>query len=399
MNVKQDQLTSLTSQLTLEVVEQDYQPQVKKALNNYQQKANIPGFRPGKVPFGMIQKMYGKAILIEEVNKLLSDTLNKHIEENKLEILGQPIPSEDNDLADFDNAKDFTFRFDLAVAPEFEPDLGKIKATNYQISVSDEMVQKSIDNLLERFKDEEKTAELNQELFDKVYGKDAVKSEKEMRERIRKDGEKMYQQQADRKFTQDAIEAVVEGTQFELPDEFLKRWLFVSNRDKNLTQEQINTDYDRYRNMLKWQLIEGKIIQSHNIKVDRNDVKDYYINNVVSQYFPIPEDDEGRKRIEQFAETMMQNQEETKQVYDMVYDMKVSDVLRAEMKITNKKIDFDAYVDLLKKEHDADKATEEKEEKKAKKKVEKTEKAIEKSEEKEEKKVRKPRTKKPEDHE
>lgn len=399
MNVKQDQLTSLTSQLTLEVVEQDYQPQVKKALNNYQQKANIPGFRPGKVPFGMIQKMYGKAILIEEVNKLLSDTLNKHIEENKLEILGQPIPSEDNDLADFDNAKDFTFRFDLAVAPEFEPDLGKIKATNYQISVSDEMVQKSIDNLLERFKDEEKTAELNQELFDKVYGKDAVKSEKEMRERIRKDGEKMYQQQADRKFTQDAIEAVVEGTQFELPDEFLKRWLFVSNRDKNLTQEQINTDYDRYRNMLKWQLIEGKIIQSHNIKVDRNDVKDYYINNVVSQYFPIPEDDEGRKRIEQFAETMMQNQEETKQVYDMVYDIKVSDVLRAEMKITNKKIDFDAYVDLLKKEHDADKATEEKEEKKAKKKVEKTEKAIEKSEEKEEKKVRKPRTKKPEDHE
>ncbi len=390
MNVKQDKLTELTSQLTIEVVEQDYQTQVKKALTSYQQKANIPGFRPGKVPFGMIQKMYGKAVLIDEVNKLLSDTLNKHIEENKLDILGQPIPTDDNDTIDFDRSKDFTFKFEIAVAPEFELDLSKIKVTDYQISVGDAMVQKSVDSLLERFKDDDKPAELNQDLFDKVYGKDAVKSEKELRERIRKDGEKMYQQQADRKFTQDAIEAVVEGTKFELPDDFLKRWLFISNRDKNLTQEQINTDYDRYRNMLKWQLIEAKIIKSHDIKVDRNDVKEYYINNVVSQYFPIPEDEEGRKRIEQFAETMMQNHEETKQVYDMVYDMKVSDVLRAELKVSSKKMDFDDYVEMLKKEHDKAKSDEEK----AKKKEEKDAKKEEKAEEKEEKKVRKPRAKK-----
>ncbi|MDR1950994.1 MAG: hypothetical protein LBP96_02045 [Bacteroidales bacterium] len=352
MNINQEKLTNLTSQLTLEVVEQDYQTQVKKQLTTYQQKANIPGFRPGKVPFGMIQKMYGKAVLVDEVNKLLSDALNKHIDENKLEVLGQPIPTEDNELADFDTAKDFTFKFEIAVAPEFELDLPKINVTNYQLTVGDAMVQKSVDSLLERFKDGDNPAELNQDLFDKVYGKDAVKSEKELRERIRKDGEKMYQQQADRKFTQDAIQAVVEGTDFELPDEFLKRWLFVSNREKNLTQEQINTDYDKYRNMLKWQLIEAKIIKAHDIKVDRNDVKDYYINHVVSQYFPIPEDEEGRKRLDQFAETMMQNQQETKQVYDMVYDQKISTVLRAELKISNKKMDFDDYVEMLKKEHD-----------------------------------------------
>ncbi|MDR2906863.1 MAG: hypothetical protein LBU91_02600 [Bacteroidales bacterium] len=400
MNVKQDKLTGLTSQLTIEVVEQDYQTQVKKALNSYQQKANIPGFRPGKVPFGMIQKMYGKAVLVDEVNKLLSDTLNKHIEDNKLDVLGQPIPTDDNDTIDFDRSKDFTFKFEIAVAPEFELDLSKIKVTDYKLSVGDAMVQKSIDSLLERFKEDDKPAELNQELFDKVYGKDTIKSEKELRERIRKDGEKMYQQQADRKFTQDAIEAVVEGTKFELPDEFLKRWLFVANSDKNLTKEQIETDYDRYRNMLKWQLIEGKIIKSHDIKVNRDDVKEYYITNVVSQYFPIPEDEEGRKRIEQFAETMMQNHEETKQVYDMVYDMKVSDVLRAELKVTTKKMDFDDYVEMLKKEHDKDKAAEEKEEKKSKSKKQDDEKSTDLFGEEApvvEKKTRKPRAKKTEE--
>jgi FKBP-type peptidyl-prolyl cis-trans isomerase (trigger factor) len=374
MNVKQDKLTELTSQLTIDVVEQDYQGQVKKALTSYQQKANIPGFRPGKVPFGMIQKMYGKAVLIDEVNKLLSDTLNKHIEDNKLDVLGQPLPTDDNDTIDFDLSKDFTFKFEIAVAPEFELDLSKCKVTDYQITVGDTMVQKSVDSLLERFKEEDgKPAELNQDLFDKVYGKDAVKSEKELRERIRKDGEKMYQQQADRRFTQDAIEAVVEGTKFELPDEFLKRWLLVANSDKNLTKEQIELDYDRYRNMLKWQLIEAKIIKSNDIKVNRDDVKEYYINNVVSQYFPIPEDEEGRKRIEQFAETMMQNHEETKQVYDMVYDLKVSNVLRSEMKVSNKKIDFDDYVEMLKEEHDAGKAAEEKKKKPRKPRAKKTE--------------------------
>jgi len=359
MNVKQEKLTDLTSKLTIEVAEQDYQPQVKKALTGYQQKANIPGFRPGKVPFGMIQKMYGKAVMVEEVNKLLSEALNKHIEDNKLEILGQPIPTEENEPADFDHAKDFTFNFEIAVAPEFELDLSKIKVTNYQISVGDEMVQKSVDSLRERFKGEDdKPAELNQELFDKVYGEGVVKSEKELRERIRKEGERMYQQQADRRFTQDAIQAVVEGTEFDMPDDFLKRWLLMSNQEKGLTKEQIETDYDKYRNMLKWQLIEAKIIKSHDIKVNRDDVKDYYINHVVSQYFPIPEDEEGRKRIEQFAETMMQNQQETKQIYDMVYDQKISDVLRAGLKISDKKIDFDDYVEMLKKEHEANNPTE-----------------------------------------
>jgi len=356
MNVKQEKLTELTSKLTIDVAEQDYQPQVKKALTSYQQKANIPGFRPGKVPFGMVQKMYGKSVMIEEVNKILSDALNKHIEENKLEILGQPIPAEDNEIADFDVAKDFTFHFEIAFAPEFELDLSKIKVTNYQLTVGDEMVQKSVDSLRERFKGEdEKPAELNQELFDKVYGEGVITSEKDLRERIRKDGEKMYQQQADRKFTQDAIQAVVEGTTFEMPDDFMKRWLFISNREKDLTKEQIETDYDKYRNMLKWQLIEAKIIKTHDIKVDRNDVKNYYIDHVVSQYFPIPEDEEGRKRIEQFAETMMQNQQETKQVYDMVYDLKISEVLRAGLKISNKKMDAEEYVEMLKKQHENEK--------------------------------------------
>jgi len=175
MNIKQEKLTELTSKLTIEVAEQDYQGQVKKTLTGLQQKANIPGFRPGKVPFGMIQKMYGNSVMVDEVNKVLSDALNKYIDDNKLELLGQPIPAEDNEIADFDVAKDFTFHFEIAVAPEFELDLPKIKVTNYQLTVGDEMVQKSVDSLLERFKDEDgKLPELNQELFDQAFNKKPI---------------------------------------------------------------------------------------------------------------------------------------------------------------------------------------------------------------------------------
>ncbi|GHV72654.1 hypothetical protein FACS1894201_03180 [Bacteroidia bacterium] len=357
MNITSETIAPLTLNLKLEITEDDYKNNLKKTLNDYQRKANIPGFRPGKVPLGMIQKMYGKALLSEELNKIVSEQLEKHITDNKLQVLGHPIPSQHNDVADLDTQVDFTFQFEVGLKPEFQLDLSTVKATAHQITVGDEMVQKSVDNILDRFKEGDTVPELNQDLFDKVYGKDAVKSEAELRERIRQDGEKMYQREADRKFAQDAKEAVVEATSIELPDDFLKRaWILSANQEgkETLTQEQADADYPKYQAAVKWQLIENKITTDNNIQITKNDVKDYYITNVISQYFPIPTDEEGKQRFSDFAERMMGNQQESHRFYEAVFQDKIMDVVRNTIQVTTQKIDFDDFVNILKKQYDKD---------------------------------------------
>ncbi len=361
MNITKENATNSVLELKINIEAADYQANMDKILKDYQRKANIPGFRAGKVPFSLIQKQYGKAVLAEEVNKVLSEAINKYVEDNKLSIIGNALPIDDkNQDIDFENATDFTFWFEIALTPEFEVKMDKLKVKMFDISVDEKLIDESVENMRKRFGNvtnpeapaEEQNidlAELNEELFNQVYPKDNIKTEKELRERIAKEGKEMYGREADRKFLNDVVEELVEKTKFEIPEEFLKRWIQYSSQDQQLTREQVEANFPYYLNSFKWQLIEQKIVEANDLKVTRDDVRKYYKDNVVSLYFPPSENEEQEKRMDMLVDSMLQNQKEVKQIYDMLYDQKLTQLFKDQVKQDVKKVTFDEFVEDVKK--------------------------------------------------
>lgn len=152
MNVSQENTSKVSALIKIDIVKADYEEKVEKALRTYRQKANIPGFRKGMAPMGMIKKMVGKSILLEEINKLVSESLYNYIKDNKMNILGEPLPSESQAEIDFDKQEDFTFLFDVALAPEIDITLtDKDKIDYYHIDIDDDMVTKQKEALCSRF--------------------------------------------------------------------------------------------------------------------------------------------------------------------------------------------------------------------------------------------------------
>ena len=152
MNVSQENTSKVSAVVKVDVVKADYEEKVEKALRTYRQKANIPGFRKGMAPMGMIKKMVGKSILLEEINKLVSESLYNYIKDNKLNVLGEPLPSESQAEIDFDKQEDFTFLFDVALAPEISLTLSADdKVDYYHIDIDDDMVAKQKEALCNRF--------------------------------------------------------------------------------------------------------------------------------------------------------------------------------------------------------------------------------------------------------
>ena len=153
MQFNQSEIKDLTAVITMTVEPADYQEKVQKELIEIRKKANIPGFRPGMAPKGMLQKMYGKSILAEVINKVIGEGLNNYLEEQKLNLLGDPLPNEElTPQMDLDTQDTFVFAFDIAVAPEFDANLnGKNKLTHYTITVTDEMVDNQVKSYAQRF--------------------------------------------------------------------------------------------------------------------------------------------------------------------------------------------------------------------------------------------------------
>ncbi|MFV0391205.1 MAG: trigger factor [Paludibacteraceae bacterium] len=153
MNISRKDIDQNNSVITISIEKADYEEKVEKSLRDYRKRANMPGFRPGMVPIGLIKKMYGKSVKAEEINEVVSEGLSNYIEENNLPVLGQPLPSENEDTElDFDTMDDFEFHFDLGLAPEFEVELSnKDKVPFYEISVSDEMIENQIRSYTSRF--------------------------------------------------------------------------------------------------------------------------------------------------------------------------------------------------------------------------------------------------------
>lgn len=444
MNIVRKDLDNNTAQLHLHIEKADYAEKVNKALRNYRQKANIPGFRPGHVPLGLIQRMYGKAVLAEEINQLIGDALSNYVQENKLQLLGEALPNEsEQGEIDFGTQEDFEFIFDIALAPEFEVEMNKKDTINYyNIEASDVMVENQMKAYTGRYgkytqeeeaqekdmlkgqllelkdgkineagvkvenavltpayiKDEEQKklfdkvkkgdivvfnpqkafgdkaevasllnlskdaaqeiqsdfqysiqsitryveAEVNQELFDKVYGEGVVKSEEEFREKIRENIVENLTADSNYKFGIDARAFFLKKYEnLSFPDDFLKRWVLASN--KNMTSEQVEENYPQMLADLKWHLIKDKLAKANEVKVEFDDVKEQakkLAKAQLAQYGIIGMDDNV---ISNYADDMLKREETVKSLFEKVAEEKVLEVIKTTVKLTNKTVSIDEF--------------------------------------------------------
>jgi len=444
MNIVRKDIDQNNAVLTLSIEKADYTEKVEKTLKEYRKKANVPGFRPGMVPVGLIKKMYGKAVLAEEINKIISDELYKYISDNKINMLGEPLPNEtEQKEIDFNTQEEFEFVFDLGIAPEFEVELtGKEKVKYYTISVSDEMIDnqvksyqsrygkyiqeesveekdmvkgqllelidgkvnesgiklsdavltpgymkddaqkaifvgaakgatvvfnpsKAFDNdaelasLLKVSKDEVKNivadfqftiegitryydAEIDQELFDKVYGEGTVTSETEFRTKIQESIQENLSADSEYKFGEDAKEVLLaKYDSLTFPDAFLKRWLLATNT--NMTAETVETEYPKMIQDLKWQLIKDKVAKANELKVEAEDVNEYakkIAKAQFAQYGMVGMDDEI---VENYAKDILKKEETAKSIIERVVENKVFEVVKSKVKLDNKSISIDDF--------------------------------------------------------
>ncbi|WP_375581028.1 trigger factor [Marivirga tractuosa] len=420
--------------------EADYQPNVEQKIKEYRKNANIKGFRPGKVPASYIKKLYGKSILVEEINSMLSKSLTDYIKENDLKILGEPIPNqEDAAKIDWDNQKDFEFEYTLGLVDEFDIKLDdKFKVEKYVIEVTDKVMKETMDNLTKQhgetesveeskaedslegklstddgevqekvvlpiedaekkaqkqfvgvkkgdevkfdiaktFKSAEaksrllgqnetdaeaasgeyiltvsdikrtKPAEINQELFDKVFGEGAVKTREEFDQKVKETISENYDRETENLLNRDLVDSLVEKTKFELPDEFLKNWLLLSNEGK-ITQEQIDKEYDLYTKDLRFNLIKNKIAEANqeNIKVEHTDVMDYTKKMIAEQFGAYGMADQLGENMDSFAQNYLQgeNGENYRKVYEEMLNKRVLDFIKDKITIKEKKVDLDGF--------------------------------------------------------
>lgn len=442
MNVERKNIDEVNATLTLVVEKSDCKDRVEKTLRSYRQKANVPGFRPGHVPAAMIQKMYGKGVLVDELNKLVSEQLLSYVKENNIKLLGEPLPSADQKEVDLDG-ESFEFVFDIAIAPEFNIELNKrISLPYYEITVDDTMLENTVKSYTGRFgsydqvdevaeadvvkgdvvemengavkeggikvegavlcpkymkndaqkalfvgakKDAAvvfnpkaayeneaeissflkitkeqaaeltadfqfsisgitryKEAEMNQELFDKALGEGVVKSEEEFKQKIKEELSSSLAVDSDYKFMLDAREAFVkklDGVAF--PDAFLKRWALSTN--ENLKAEDLEKDYPKMVEDLKWHLIKEKIAADNNVKVEDADLKDFARKAAKAQFaqygmMSVPED-----VLENYVKDMLSKRENLNGIVDKVVEDKVVAVVKNAVKINNKEVSLDEF--------------------------------------------------------
>jgi trigger factor len=446
MNISRENTGDLTAVIKIQLTEEDYAENVKKSLNELRRKANIPGFRQGKVPVGMVKKMYGVSVMAEEVNKILSDSLNKYITEEKLNILGNPIPTEEHDNIDFNTQTEFTFTFDIGLSPEINLELNKdIHVPFSQIEVAETMVDDYVKDIQERFgehqhpetieenskvtaaftqlneegeileggikadnasfnmediqlktitkqlvgqkvgdvvqfdpmralKDANKVAamfqvakvmvedlkaefkveikeithiipaEINEDLFSKAYPSAELKSEEDLRNRIKEDAAKQFEGESDKLFMGKAVDTLIEKADLKLPDAFMKRWILEQNEGK-MTAEQLDVQYDSYSNSLKWQLLQNKIITDNDIKVSQDDVKDHVRKFISGQYFGGMDQNEAfASQLDSIVDSVMQNQEEVRKIYDQLYDEKILKLFKESLTLDVETLSLDDFI-------------------------------------------------------
>lgn len=447
MIVVKENVDALNADLIVKISRDDYANKVKNGLEKYRKTAKIPGFRPGNVPMGIIEKQYGKALLAEELNKLANEGIYNFITENKIDILGNPIPKENTETkGDFNAPSDFEFTFEIGLSPSI--DLSKAMNGRYDyttIRVDEKIINQQIDDLRRRYgklisseiagekdmllgtfqeinadgsirvegivnsttisleflknpavskmlvgkkvndtfklapslvakdtkdlasllsiseeaaKDVSENftftiteikqmamADLNEELYAKLFQEGEVDSEETLRLRVKKDMEQLFSKDADKLLTRSVFNSIMEQTTVEFPAAFLKRWIRMTN-EKPVTEEDIDLEFDAYLKSLKWQLIQTKIFKDNNIKLDQQEViahtKNLLIGNYAQYGIPAPDDNELMETVIR----LLKDKEQANGIYDQLAELKLTDFFKSMVSLDAKSVSYDEFVEL-----------------------------------------------------
>lgn len=435
--------------ITLTVEEADYKENVEKTLKNYRKRANVPGFRPGMVPMGMIKRQFGTTAKVDEINKLLGEEIYKYVKDNNIQMLGEPLPSDKQEPVDLETEAPYTFMFDIAVAPEMNAELnGDDTIDHYTITVDDDVVNRQIDMFASRagsydkveeyqehdmlkgdlreldengntkeggltvegavlmpeyikvddqkklfdgcklgdiitfnpkkaypesdievssllkIKKEEVAdmnsdfsyqiteisrfvkAEVNQELFDQVFGKDAVKSEEEFRGKIAEGLKAQFAVDTDFKFIQDVrkyMENKVGALTY--PDALLKRIMLNNNKDKG--QEFVDKNYEQSVKELTWHLIKEQLVKANGIKIDDADIKETAKEAARAQFAQYGMTNIPEEYIDNYATDMLKKKEYVDSFVDRSIDRKLTEALKKVVKLNEKTATLDEFNKLM----------------------------------------------------
>lgn len=360
MKIEQSELKDLNGVVTITIEPADYQEEVAKELKQVRQKAQMPGFRPGMVPAGLVKKMYGKGILADVLNKKVGEGLQKHIEDNKIQILGDPLPSENSPRIDLDHEDTFTFNFDIAVAPEFDAKLtAKNKLPEYTIEATEEMIDKQVEAYTNRFgeyipedkekgtKAEVKPCKVDAELFAKVYGDKAPKDEKEFRARIKEDIERSLAEESKYRFGIDAKAAILKKLEkVQFPVDFLKRWVLATN--EKMTQEELDKDFDKMLEELKWQLAKDQLMKEYNINVEKDEVEDFAKRIAKMQFMQYGLMNVEDEHLTNYANEMLKQENQLRGIVERVVEDKIFAALKGVAKIEPKTVSQEEFDKLFK---------------------------------------------------
>lgn len=455
MNITQKNNNDLTSIISIELAKEDYENKVNQALSHQAKNASIKGFRQGKVPKNLVKKMYGTSILVDVINREIDNQMRQYIQDNKLELLGQPIPAENETQPEFDinNLGDYKFDYRIGLKPDVDVSFVEKQPSykQYEISIDDELVDKEVEHILKNFgdvqnptenpdgkdavevtlkeldedgnvkeggyehstafgydqlklkkdqkavgklavnesfapfniyrafdKDKEDIAkqlleldpemmeqtgeafeltlnkinrvgeaELNQDLFDKVYGEGKVKSEEEMREKIKENLSNYFGQASDNQLKNDIYTAILKDAKVELPDEFLKDWLTISRENEEngkFSREEIEKEYNGFADNLKSSLVFGAIAEKGELNVEFDELKEKVKDNLIQQFrqYGMPLED-NEEMLDGMVQRFMQDEKQVRQTHDQLMDDKIFNYLKENAKLSNKVVTLEEF--------------------------------------------------------
>jgi len=436
MKVSKKDIDKLNSVLSVSIEKTDYESKVEEVIKDYKKKANIPGFRKGHTPIGLIKKQYGISVKVDEINKLMQKGLSDYLGDEKLDILGNPLPVEKNDL-DW-NADNITFDFEIGLSPEFEVSLKNKKAiSSYEIDVDKKMIDDQLKNIQNQYgkliaktkiedgfeingkfineefevdntsnfklkdikgksnkeslkklnigdsidlktkdlfdkdsdlsfhlktnddnKDKVKSikfllneinerepADLNQDLFDKLFGKDAIKSVTELKNKLKSDAESNFINQTDQKLLNDVTEYLIDNTKFDLPVNFLKKWMQTAG-EKRLDEKEAALEYEKSEKGLRYQLIESKIVKDNDIKIDHDQIKDFSKDLIKTQMKQYGQNNPDEKELESISQRILSNKDEVKRISDQLLSKKLIDLFKSNLKFKNNKVSYEKFIEM-----------------------------------------------------